>query len=341
MSRTKKIFLGLGSVGLLAIVALWLVLTGETFRGYVQQEFVLRLEKATGGKVSMRSLQLQFVPLRVLVSDLRITKESSPGPPVLAVRTVEAFPHFASFFGVPSLRVLTLSEPQLRIEVGRDGSTNLPQPKTSAGQELFQLLVEKLDVKNGVVGYNQEQRTFSTQLEGVALSARYLPQEGRYQASFRHDRGQVRFGQNLWTYGLDASLSLRENQLDFARLLLTTSQSKVEAKGVIKNFQDPSGEFTYQGNVSLAEARHLHRELSSLQGVSQVAGALSFSGGRWKAVGTLHGSELSMNTVKVQRFSSQFEFSPQQPKLTGVQMDCMARPKVSSVEPHLLLALHG
>ena len=38
----------------------------------------------------MRSLQLQFVPLCVLVSDLRITKESSPGPPVLAIRTVEA-----------------------------------------------------------------------------------------------------------------------------------------------------------------------------------------------------------------------------------------------------------
>ena len=77
MSRTKKIFLVLGSVGSLTIVALWLVLTGETFRGYIQQEFVLRLEKATGGKVSVRSLELQFVPLRVLISDLRITKESS------------------------------------------------------------------------------------------------------------------------------------------------------------------------------------------------------------------------------------------------------------------------
>ena len=52
MTRAKKIFFGFTSIGLLAIVAVWFVLTGETFRTYIQQELVLRLEKATGGKVS-------------------------------------------------------------------------------------------------------------------------------------------------------------------------------------------------------------------------------------------------------------------------------------------------
>jgi len=320
MTRAKKIFFGFASVGLLAIVAVWFVLTGETFRAYIQQELVLRLEKATGGKVSMRSLALQFFPLRVLISDLRITKESSPEPPFLAIRTIEAYPHFASFLGMPSLGALTLREPQLRVEVGPDGSTNIPQPKSSGGQDLFRLLVEKLDVESGIVEYNHQQRTFSTQLEGVALSARYLPLEDRYQGSFRHEKGHVQFGRNLWTYGLDASLSLRQAQLDFERLRLTTAQSKLEAKGVIRNFRDPSGEFTYQGNISLLEARPLHRKLRDLQGVTQVAGTLKFSGGLWKTVGTLRGSELSMNTARVERFSSQFEFSPERLQLTGIQM---------------------
>ena len=39
--------------------------------------------------------------------------------------------------------------------------------------------------------------------------------------------------------------------------------------------------------VNLAEARPLHRELRNLQGVTQVAGTLSFSGGKWKTMGTL------------------------------------------------------
>jgi len=320
MTLAKKIFFGFALVALLAIVAVWLVLTGETFRAYIQQELVLRLEKATGGKVSMRSLELQFFPLRVLISDVRITKESSPEPRFLAIRAVEAYPHFASFLGMPSLGALTLREPQLRVEVGPDGSTNIPQPKPSVGQDLFRLLVEKLDVENGIVEYNQQQRTFSTQLEGVALSARYLPLEDRYQGSFRHEKGHVRFGRNLWAYGLDASLSLRQAQLELERLLLTTAQSKVEAKGVIKNLRDPSGEFTYQGNVSLAEARSLHRELRDLQGVTQVAGTLSFSGDVWKTSGTLRGSGLSMNTARVERFSSQFEFSRERLQLTGIQM---------------------
>ena len=320
MTRAKKIFFGFASVGLLAIVAVWFVLTGETFRAYLQQELVLRLEKATGGKVSIRSLQLQFFPLRVLLSDLRITKESSPEPPFLAIRTVEAYPYFASFSGMPSLGALTLREPQISVEMRPDGSTNIPQPNPSAGQDLFRLLVEKLDLENGIVEYNQQQTTFSTQLEGVALSARYLPLEGRYQGSFRHQKGRVRFGRNLWVYGLDVSLSLRQDQLDFERLRLTTDKSKLEGKGVIRNFSDPSGEFTYQGNVSLVEARPLHRELRDLQGITQVSGTLSFSGGRWKTVGSLRGSALSMNTARVEHFSSQFEFSPERLQLMGIQM---------------------
>jgi translocation and assembly module TamB len=306
---------------LLAIVAAWFVLTGETFRAYVQQELVLRLEKATGGKVSMRSLELQFLPLRVVISDLRIAKESSPEAPVLTIQTVETYPHFSSFLGMPSLGALTLREPQLRVEVGPDGSTNIPQPpKSSEPQELFRLLVEKLDVENGLVRYNQRQRTFSTQLEGVALSARYLPLEGKYQGSFRHEKGILQVGHNQWTYGLDASMSLSQVQLDFERLLLTTAQSKVEAKGVVRNFGDPAGEFTYQGNVSLAEVRPLHRQLRDLQGVTQVAGTLSFSGGLWKSMGTLSGAGLSMNTARVERFRGQFELSPELLRFTGIQM---------------------
>ena len=320
MTRTKKIFIGLGAVGLLVIVAVWFVLTGETFRAYIQQELVLRLERATGGKVSMRSLDLQFLPLRVLIYDLRIAKESSPERPVLAIRAVEAYPNFASFLGTPSLGALTLREPHLHVEVGPDGSTNIPQPKSSASQELFRLLLEKLDVENGIMGYNQRQRTFSTQLEGVALSARYLPLEGRYRGSFRHEKGHLQVGRNRWTYGLEASMSLSQVHLDFERLLLTTALSKIEAKGVIKNFGDPSGEFAYQGSVSLTEARQLHRQLRNLQGVTQVAGTLSFSDGLWKSTGTLSGLGLSMNTVRVERFGSRFELNPEQLRLAGIQI---------------------
>jgi len=321
MTRAKKILLVLASVTLLTVLGIWFVLTGETFREYIRQQLISRLEIATGGKVTVRALQLHYFPLRVLLSDLSIVKESSPEPPFLTIRTIEAYPHFASFLGVPSLGRLSLREPQLRVEVTRDGSTNLPRPKASSGEDLFQLIVEKLDVENGIAQYNQKHAGFETQLEGVVLSARYLPLEGRYQGTFRHEKGQLRFGQSLWTYGLEVSLSLREAQLDFERLLFATpAKSRIEAKGVVKNFADPSGEFTYQGNVNLAEARSLHRELRNLQGITQVAGTLSFSGSNWKTTGTLNSAGPSMNTVRVQRFVSQFEFTPEHLRLTRIQM---------------------
>src|SRR5262245_46612325 len=321
MTRTQIMLLVLASVALLTIGGVWIVLTGETFREYIRQQLVARLESATGGKVSVRALHLQYFPPRVLISDLRIVKESSAAPAFLTIRAAEAYPHLASLFGVPSLRRLIIHEPQLRIEVARDGSTNLPRPKTSSGQNLFQLVVEKLDVEKGIAQYNLRQESFETQLEGVVLSARYLPFEGRYQGTFSHEKGQLRFGQNLWTYGLELSVSLHHNQLDVERLLFATpAQSRIEAKGVIKNFPGPSGEFTYHGDISLAEVRSLHRELRDLQGTAQLAGTMTFSGDTWKTTGNLNTAGLSMKGVKVQRFASQFELSPQRLQLTRIQM---------------------
>ncbi|MCI0721262.1 MAG: translocation/assembly module TamB domain-containing protein [Acidobacteria bacterium] len=320
MTRAKKILFVLASVVLLALLAVWFVITGETFRDYIQQELVLRLEKATGGKVSVRSLELHFFPLRVLVSDVRIIKESSPAPPFLTIRQVEAYPHFESFLGLPSLGALTLREPQFRVEVRSDGSTNTPQPEPVSGEDLFRMLVEKLDVENGSVQYNQDRSAFSTHLEGVALSARYLALEDRYQGSLRYEKGEVRLGKNVWAHGLDLSLSLFRDRLDVERLMLSTPQSKLAAKGAVRNFRDPSGELTYQGNISLEEARPLYRDLRDLQGLAQLAGTFSFSGGHWKSAGTLKGSRLSVNTARVERFTSQYEFSPARLQFTGIQV---------------------
>src|SRR5690349_20872840 len=139
MTRVKKIFFGLTLVGALAIAAAWFVLTSDALRAYLQQQLAMQLEKATGGKVSIRSFELQFFPLKLLISDLRIAKESSPDLPFLAVRTIEAYPHYASLYGMPSLRALTLREPQIHIQVGPDGLTNIPHPKSVMGQNSFRL----------------------------------------------------------------------------------------------------------------------------------------------------------------------------------------------------------
>lgn len=319
MTRRKKFLAGFCLVCILAIAVVWLVLTGDAFRSYLQRELVSRTEKATGGRVSVGSLRLRFFPLRVLISDLRIVKGPSD-PPFLTIRVVEAYPRFSSLLGEPNLESLSLREPELNIEVRFDGSSNIPRPEAPASQNLFRLLIEKLGLEKGTVRYNQQKSTFSTQLEGVALAANYLPLEGGYRGSFRHRKGYFRFGQSEWAYALEAELSLRRAGLAVDRLLLTTAHSRIDAKGAVSDFRELAGELTYRGNISLEDARPLHRELRDLQGLTQIAGVLRFTGGRWKTAGTLRGSGLGMKTAKIERFGSQFELSAERLQLSQIKL---------------------
>ena len=204
--------------------------------------------------------------------------------------------------------------------------------------------MKKLNVEHGVVQYNQHRSDFSTQLEGVAIAARYLPLENRYEGMLSHEKGLVRLGQSAWNYGLRLTLSVGQAQIGVERLIVSTADSRLEAKGVIRNLSYPSGEIDYEGNIGLTDARPLYPDLRNLQGIAKVAGKLTFSQDEWKTTGTVDGSRLSVNKARVERLTSGFEFSPARLRFTGIHMTGLhgkAEGQFGVVVPLCCTALQG
>jgi translocation and assembly module TamB len=108
-----------------------------------------------------------------------------------------------------------------------------------------------------------------------------------------------------------AWLSLKQNKLTVDRLVVSTTDSKLEAQGEIRNFQAPKGEFSYHGSIQIAELRPLYPKGRQLKGAIQVDGSLNLSEDRWAASGILEGTKLLINDSAIARLSSRYEFRPE------------------------------
>jgi translocation and assembly module TamB len=318
----KRLFLIGPPVGLLALLLIgWFIFNSRAFQQRLQRQVVLRLEAATGGRASMDSMRVRLFPFRVLMSNLKIHAVGSDTPPFLVVRDTELSMGFESFFGPLRLERLALREPQLQIEIQSDGSTNLPKPKVSSDrQELFRVLVERLEVENGSLKLNENRTHLSTTVEGFALSATYRLPTNRYRADLSYEKGQLRLGDRVVDYGLALSVELGRDDLAVQRLLASTQHSKLHAHGRVRNLRAPQGEFNYEGTVHVSEARLFYPKLHGLQGTIQVSGSVNFLEKQWEAIGTLEGTKLSVNKTRIERFNSSFRFQPELLRLENVKV---------------------
>src|SRR5579859_1303679 len=121
------------------------------------------LERATGGRVELRSISIQWLSLRATLKGLVIHGSEPAGTkPFFSAGEVQAALQIDSFWGRKvSLSDLLIKDPEVHIRVGKDGSTNVPTPVRASGskkpvrESLFDLRVRRVKIENGWVLYNE------------------------------------------------------------------------------------------------------------------------------------------------------------------------------------------
>src|SRR6266852_1952501 len=123
---------------------------------------VSRLERATGGKVELRVLSIQWLAMRATIRGLVIHgKEHAGTEPLLTAEEVQAGLRIDSFWGRRvSLDELVLQKPHVHIRVGKNVTTNVPAPPRPASinkplrDTLFELHIRRLLLADGWFLYN-------------------------------------------------------------------------------------------------------------------------------------------------------------------------------------------
>jgi len=247
------------AVGTMMVQSAWL---REKIRARVVEEAA----KATGGKVEIGALRLDWKTLTAELDDVVIHgTEAAGAAPLLAVK------HAAIGFKVISFlerqfnvaRVET-DGARVHLIIGADGSTNLPEPHISIQtgvERILALKIGKFDLANGLatverVGGRKNVTPWSARGENLAANVSYNKAGSRYDGTISVEPLDF-----VWNGGIRVStqvamaVSLEKNRLLVSSATVKTAQSQFELSNVmVSGFTTPLTTGQYKARVSLAEA---------------------------------------------------------------------------------------
>jgi uncharacterized protein involved in outer membrane biogenesis len=256
----------------------------------IRARVVAEAEKATGGKVEIGALRLDWKTLTAELDNLVIHgTEPANTAPLLAVKRVVIGFKVLSFvereFNVARVEAQV---PQAHVIVEADGSTNLPQPKIPKGKNapetILSLKIGKFDLANGLMaieraGSGKDTTPWNARGQNLTAHVTYDHAGPRYDGGI--SLAPVDF---TWNGGVHvtaqvtATASMEKNRLTVSSATVKSDQSELDLRNVsVSSFTAPVTTGEYGARVSLAEADRIFRLVNFQHtGFVNVSGNLRF-----------------------------------------------------------------
>src|SRR4051794_21428837 len=190
-----------GSVLVALIIATGLYLSSDSFANRVRLKVIAKLEEITGGKVELKGFQWNLSKLQFEADDLTIHGLEPAGevPYAHANHLRIQIKIIALFSGEIGLRYAGFDRPVIHIMVFADGSTNQPVPKVqrdkkgSAVDDLFRLAMERFELHDGVLLWNDQRIPFDLAGEHLTSAITYDAGGSKYDGSVAVARLATRY----------------------------------------------------------------------------------------------------------------------------------------------------
>jgi len=272
----------------------------------LQRWIVHRLEKATGGRVEMRAISIQWLSMRTTLKGLVIHGHEPAGTQALfSAEEVQAELQIDSFWGrKASLSELLIRKPVLHIRVAKDGSTNVPVPGQPSGSEralresLFDLRVRRVKIENGWLLYNEVKAPLA--IEGGALQfameAGGTREHPLYLGNLEWQG--IRFTAQRMVpvpANLSAKFTLWREGFTLEQGVLSAGRSHLDAQAEMSDFTKPRWSFRYRGWVELLDLRETFRSPLTPTGHVDVRGEGTLADGQYKGTGSYAGRDIHLN----------------------------------------------
>ena len=284
----------LAVIGILSVIAFFGSGAGNPL---LSRLLIHRLESATGGKVELRSLSVQWLAMRATLKGLVIHgKEPKGAEPLFFAEQVQAGVRIDSFWGRRfSLDEVLIQKPYVRIRVEKDGTSNVPVPPHPASPNrpmrdtLFELHILRLAIEDGWIQYNDVLTPLSVKGGELQLA---LTAGGTREHPFY--LGNVEWHAMQFTskryvplpVSLTAKFTLWREGFTLEQGVLNVGRSHLDAQAEMNSFVKPQWSFRYRGWVELLDFRETLREPMVPTGRVDVRGEGQLAAGEYKGSGS-------------------------------------------------------
>jgi translocation and assembly module TamB len=258
----RRITLAVLGLFVLLVIGFAIYINSASFHNLVRAKVATALEDATGGRVEIRHLNWRLFPLEFDVEDLTIHGLEPAGEqPYAYIDHLKIRAKIISVFSREiGLNYVGASRPQIHIIVNPDGTTNQPVPKIkkksgkSPIDELFDLAIDRLEVSDGVLLWNDRKIPLDFTANKVSAAVSFDKKAEIYSADLRVGEAVAQYdkGKPL-PLNAELQLELARNSAKIKALRVSTPESRVEASGRITSLKDPKLELTYKVAMNLPE----------------------------------------------------------------------------------------
>ncbi len=289
-------------VAAIALAVLVLCVSGAWYLGSAGfQERVRALvtegfERATGGRVEMKSFQWNLLRLQFEIRGLTIHGREGAGeaPYVQADRVFVRARILSLFSRRVGLRYVGVERPVVHLVVYADGSTNQPAPKAgqSAGlsrpQQLLDLSIGRLEVTDGRLLLQDKPVPLDLDATDVTASLSYHRFVRRYEGELRAGKIQTGYpGLSSLASSAELRFVLWPNRVEVKSLKWASPRSQVEAHGSLIDFQAPRADFVYQASLDVSELGAVMRSRGLRAGKVESGGQVAYQARKLTSAGKL------------------------------------------------------
>ncbi len=267
-------------------------LRSPQFANLVREKVVAAIENATGGRVELGSFHWNLSRLEFEADNLTIHGlEPSAEAPLAHVAKLRVGAHMISLLGRRiDLTYVGIDSPQIHLIVGKDGKSNLPEPKekstTSAVQRLFDLAIARTEVRDGVLQVNEQKIPFDFLASDVAAGATFDRSDRRYDGTLSVGKMVAKY-QDYREIAVvsQAEFSVWQNRAQIRQLRLQSQNSSLELHGTVNDFDNPETRVDYSAQVDLPQAAAIARVGGMRRGTATFFGSGTYSAAQYSTSG--------------------------------------------------------
>ena len=273
----------LGVLVLSGAVGGYLVLKSRSFQEYALRTIVQETNDATGGQAEIRNLDFELSTLSAHLYNITLHGSERPDQaPLLQVDKLTVGLKIQSLVHRKiTLDELLVDHPVVRLEVDREGQSNIPQSppsKNSSHASVFDLAVGHVNLTGGEINYNDKKTSLVADVYDLGTEIRFDPRARRYSGRISYDNGHLRCtGYSPLPHSLIAKFSATPAGLSLDSAELKVGSSAISLRGNMTDYTNPAVEGDYDIRLHTQDFGAMSRGLTPSGDVS-LSGRIRYHG---------------------------------------------------------------